>query len=166
LRRDSDSGFTLLEMMVVVLIIAVLIALALPVFVAARQRANDRATQSDLTTAVKAELSYHVEHDAFTADQTALRGEARGLVWTAWPTAAWDSTTCRDKICVLTGTNPVQAGSDPDTVCLLSQSPTGSYFEVMAIKGEKTRYFHGLGDGISKSTCDRDVMPTAKPLSW
>jgi type IV pilus assembly protein PilA len=54
-RRD-DEGFTLIELMVVVLIIAILIAIAIPTFLGAQDRARDRGAQSDLrngATAIK-----------------------------------------------------------------------------------------------------------------
>jgi type IV pilus assembly protein PilA len=43
-----DEGFTLVELMVVVLVIAILIAIAVPTFLGARQRAQDRAAQQVL----------------------------------------------------------------------------------------------------------------------
>ena len=42
-RNENDEGFTLIELMVVVLIIAILIAIAVPTFLGARERAQDRA---------------------------------------------------------------------------------------------------------------------------
>ena len=56
LHKDEEDGFTLIELMVVVLIIAILIAIAIPTFLGAQDRARDRAAQSNLRnglTAVK-----------------------------------------------------------------------------------------------------------------
>ena len=54
-RLDKDeAGFTLIELMVVVLIIAILIAIAIPTFLGAQDRARDRGAQSDLRNGITA----------------------------------------------------------------------------------------------------------------
>lgn len=45
-RRSDDKGFTLIELMVVVLIIAILLAIAIPTFLGAQNKAKDRSAQS------------------------------------------------------------------------------------------------------------------------
>ncbi len=51
---NEDEGFTLIELMVVVLIIAILMAIAIPTFLGAQDRARDRGAQSNLRNAMTA----------------------------------------------------------------------------------------------------------------
>ena len=74
-RRDEEQGFTLIELMVVVLIIAILIAIAIPTFLGARNRANDRAAQSSLRNALTAaKTSFTDKSDYSGATAAALQG--------------------------------------------------------------------------------------------
>lgn len=58
-----EEGFTLVELMVVVLIIAILIAIAIPTFLGARTRAQDRSAQSDLKNSLTAAKIYYADND-------------------------------------------------------------------------------------------------------
>jgi type IV pilus assembly protein PilA len=65
-RREDEDGFTLIELMVVVLIIAILIAIAIPTFLGARQKAQDRAAQSNLRNALTAAKTAYVDSQDYT----------------------------------------------------------------------------------------------------
>ena len=67
-RRESEEGFTLIELMVVVLIIAILLAIAIPTFLGARSKAQDRAAQSNIRNAFTAEKTFYVDGQAYDPD--------------------------------------------------------------------------------------------------
>lgn len=69
-RLQSSEGFTLIELMVVVMIIAVLLAVAIPTFLGFRSRAQDSATQHSLTVAQKTTFVVALAEDGFPTAAT------------------------------------------------------------------------------------------------
>ena len=64
-KRQGQKGFTLIELMIVIAIIGILAAIAIPNFLSYRQRAYDSAAQSDLKNLMTAQEAYFVDHDTY-----------------------------------------------------------------------------------------------------
>ena len=71
LQGEREGGFTLIELMVVVLIIAILIAIAIPTFLGARTRAQNRAVQANLRNALTVEKSVYTDAQVYSSDVAA-----------------------------------------------------------------------------------------------
>jgi type IV pilus assembly protein PilA len=83
----AEDGFTLIELMVVLLIIAILLAIAIPTFLGVTNTAGDRAAQSNLTNALteakalyEVQQSYSINGAAYTTAQ--LTSQAPEFSWT------------------------------------------------------------------------------------
>ena len=89
LGHDDERGFTLIELMVVVLIIAILIAIAIPTFLGARERAQNRAAQSSLRNGLTAAKTKFTDDNAYTnATDTALQAIEPSLTFEPAATAS------------------------------------------------------------------------------
>ena len=92
-RQENEEGFTLIELMVVVLIIAILLAIAIPTFLGARNRANERAAQSSIRNGLTAaKVLFTDQQDYRSATTTALSGEEPSL---SFQPAGTDSTNAK-----------------------------------------------------------------------
>ena len=83
LQGEREGGFTLIELMVVVLIIAILIAIAIPTFLGARTRAQNRAAQSNLRNALTAEKTHYTDAQAYTGTTSDLTAIEPSLTYVA-----------------------------------------------------------------------------------
>lgn len=72
---QPEDGFTLVELLVVMVILGVLAAIAVPTFLTQRDRAYATAMKSDLHSVVVAESSWAVDHATPTTDPVALAAE-------------------------------------------------------------------------------------------
>ena len=82
----KNEGFTLIELMIVIAIIGILAAIAIPQFSAYRQRSYNSSANADLRNAATAQEAYYVDNMTYTSTEANLVGTyglftSRGVVF-------------------------------------------------------------------------------------
>jgi type IV pilus assembly protein PilA len=122
-------------LMVVVMIIAILRAIAIPSFLSARTRADDRAAQSDLRNALTAEKVFYTDNQTYldtstAANITKLQGVEISTKWTATTSATTRSLSAIVGDATATG--------DQGSVCLSEYSKSGTLFAIASVASGST----------------------------
>ena len=115
------EGFTLLELMIVIVIIGILASIAVPTYIRVKQRAYKAEALASLSATRQSEYRYHLEKNVYTATLTALdfdpASDVKGtlhFVYTAVAAGTGDTATF-----TITATrNTVDGGVITDSVTI------------------------------------------------
>ncbi len=149
----EDEGFTLIELMVVVLIIAILLAIAIPTFLGARNAANARAAQSNLRNALTAEQTNWTNNQAFSTDLSTLEPS---LSWVA----AWPSSVSPNTVLVSVDTN------NSAIVTLTALGKDGNCWSITQINDPAATTpadgtYYAKTTPATSTSCASPIVPTA-----
>jgi type IV pilus assembly protein PilA len=123
--EDRQGGFTLIELMVVVMIIAILVGIAIPAFLGARKRAQDTAAKSNVRNALSTAQTVFSDNQAYGASadlEAALANEEPSLVFVPAATASADAKE------ISVATDTTTGGSTEDIVYFAAKSKSGKCF--------------------------------------
>jgi type IV pilus assembly protein PilA len=149
--RRRDEGFTLVELMVVVVILGILLAIGFPAFLGARVRASDRAAQTSVRTANTTAVVFYSDHQEFTDDPTLLQAVDTSIDFTSTLT-----TTSAKRLFV--AVPPSGTFMPLDTVYLAAKSAGGACYWMRTVGNDITRY--------AKNDCSAQPADAEFVESW
>ncbi len=151
--QQDQQGFTLIELMVVVLIIAILIAIAIPTFLGARSRAQDRAAESSLRNGLTSAKTIFTDQEDYTqATGVALKAVEPSLTFNGTNVAATAAST---------GQNDVSVSSTTATkIAMAAWSKSGTCFFI-ADDSQAGGTTFGSTPNATSTSCTATATPSS-----
>jgi type IV pilus assembly protein PilA len=153
---EEERGFTLIEVLMVVMIIGVLLAIAIPTYLGARERAEDRAVQSNLRNAFVASRVHYTQERSYT--------DTAGEMAAVEPSLRWQQVPLDESA----GANDVYVSVEGDgqVVVLGGRTSSGWCFFLKDVVGGVDGGTYYDGEAAADGTCVAPASALIDRPSW
>jgi type IV pilus assembly protein PilA len=144
----EDAGFTLIELMVVLLILAILLAIAIPTFLGVTKSANDRAAQSNVNTAfVNAKAAFQQNSQSYAGATTLVASLTTAEPSLSFITGTLTTATAQSTVSVNTA-----ADGGSVVLAVLSKSTNNCWYLVDNTATESTTAYSTTASSFVPAT--------------
>ena len=142
-RDRNEEGYTLVGLIVVLFIVGILAAIAIPTYLGARNRSQNAAAQVTATTALNTAQGYYGAHESYSElSVTKMQGLEPALQF-------GPNATSTNSVGVWFNPNP--NGPTAQSYSLATWATTGTCWYIVDVESTGSAWLHTAGTGLSQT---------------
>ena len=156
--KSRQTGFTIVELLIVIVVIGILAAITVVAYNGTQNRANDTAVTSDLTNVAKQIMLYNIKEGSFPKGSIQLAQLDIVLSKSAYSRGMFNGTSWYNVVYCWPNS------ANPSTFAIIAQSQSGNVFE--AKNGSTKQVPYELTGSVETCSSAGIALETGNDRDW